>query len=84
MVLGFAVLTQGTTPHPVPLPQGEGTLELPAARILAFPLQPNPPADLATPRGNLAKTRLRGEGQGEGRIPKLSALPGAAGLNWRQ
>ena len=30
--------TGRSTPHPVLLPMGEGTLELPAARVLAFPL----------------------------------------------
>jgi hypothetical protein len=56
----------GISPHPVLLPMGEGTPELSAARVQAFPLQPHLLADAATLRCKLAKASMRGEGQGEG------------------
>ena len=60
-------MNEGISPHPVLLPMGEGTPELPAAEILASPLHPHPLADADTLRCKLALASLRGEGQGEGR-----------------
>ncbi len=63
----------GISPHPVLLPMGEWTPELPAAEILASPLHPHPLADADTLRCKLAKASLRGEGQGEGRELRVCA-----------
>jgi hypothetical protein len=57
-----------SAPHPVPLPMGEGTLELSLRTIQGSLLQLHPLADAATQRCKLAKASLRGEGQGEGRF----------------
>jgi len=65
-----------TWPHPQADAAGEGTPELPAAEILASPLQPHLLADAATLRCKLAKASLRGEEQGEGR--KVRVWPGLA------
>jgi hypothetical protein len=64
-------MNQGRSPHPVPLPMGEGTLELPPATIQGSLLQPHPLADAATLRCKLAKASLLGEGQDEGRFPQF-------------
>ncbi len=61
------VMNGGISPHPVPLPMGEGTPELALRIFRASLLQPHPLADAATLRRKLAKASLRGEGQDEGR-----------------
>jgi hypothetical protein len=61
------VMNGRISPHPVPLPMGEGTLEFPLRIFRASLLQPHPLADAATLRRKLAKASLRGEGQDEGR-----------------
>jgi hypothetical protein len=66
---------EANLPSPQPSPPGRGS---PAAAVVrASPLPPNPLADLATLDGNLAKARLLGEGQGEGRFPQFKAQPAA-------
>ena len=59
-------LTEGISPHPVPLPMGEGTPELRSAGAAPSLLHPHPLADADTLRGKLAGASLRGEGQDEG------------------
>ena len=54
------------SPHPVPLPQGEGTVLHARSAIQASLLHPHPLADADTLICKLAKASLRGEGQDEG------------------
>jgi hypothetical protein len=63
---------EDNSPHPVPLPMGEGTV-LRAPRIIqGSPLHLHPLADADTLRRKLAKASLRGEGQGEGRVAQYN------------
>ncbi len=66
--------SQVTTPHPVPLPLGEGTPEWRSAGATPFLLHPHSLADADTLRRKLAKASLRGEGQDEGRFAPFKAL----------
>ena len=58
------VMREGITPHPVLLPMGEGTPEMPAARVLASPLPcPHSLANADANSCKLAKASLlRGTG----------------------
>ena len=53
------VMNGRISPHPVPLPMGEGTPELSLRRVQASLLQPHPLADAATLRRKLAKASWR-------------------------
>ena len=57
---------EDNSPHPVPLPMGEGTVLRAPSVVQASLLHPHPLADADTLRCKLAKASLRGEGQDEG------------------
>ncbi len=71
-------MTEGATPHPVPLPMGEGTVLHPPTSVQASPLHPQADADADKPRSGLAKASSRGEGQNEGSSPRTLDSPLAA------
>ena len=60
------ILSKRNTPHPVPLPSGEGMVLQAPRHVQASLLPPHPLADAVTPSGKLAKASLLGEGQDEG------------------
>ena len=57
------VMNERISPHPVPLPVGEGTLEFPPQIVQGSPLRLHPLADADTLRCKLTKAGLRGEGR---------------------
>jgi tRNA modification GTPase len=67
-------MIDGSTPHPVPLPMGEGTVWHAPSAIQASPLHLHPLADADTLRCKLAKASLQGEGQGEGNEAQNKAV----------
>ncbi len=66
LAVDVGYLTKLITPHPVPLPMGEGTPEQGEKRAAPSPLHPHPLADADTLGDKLAKASLLGEGQGVG------------------
>ncbi len=67
---------EGISPHPVPLPLGEGTVLRAPRTIQASLLHLHPLADADTQDGKLAKASLLGEGQDDG--SELRAYNGGA------
>ena len=78
------VMNERLSPHPVPLPLGEGTPEWCSERAAPSPLHLHPLADADTLRRKLAKASLRGEGQGEGsELSSCSTIPTRAAASTR-